>query len=301
MSRQYPIDEHKHSINGVSGRMFAIQEPQEVRGNMVHQAQKWVSERRGITGYGPGGTIYVTIRFDDECKNGHQSFSITADVYTAESRRQRDIAAGGCLHEDIAQVFPELVPLIKWHLTSTDGPMHYVANTVYHASNRDCHGYQAGEPCSWGSVIFFGNSPVSHDISAKFAAFLESRRGTGDFNIEEHGHTDSNGRVYDPHFTFAGYTDSWAVCPFKNRATAEQWQAACNAGIFRIDKIVTGYSAGKERNLDAAREAAVWSEATDGQLCLPAAELTALLEARLPGLIAEFRAAMDAAGLLWEP
>lgn len=41
--------------------------------------------------------------------------------------------SGGCIHDEVAKHFPELAHLIKWHLSSTDGPMHYVANTVYWA------------------------------------------------------------------------------------------------------------------------------------------------------------------------
>ena len=300
----YPIAEHEHKIKGVSGRMFAIQAPQEIRGNMVYRAQKWISEGRPIKGYGACGIIHVNIRFDDECKNGHQSFSITADVYTAESRRQKDCQACGCLHEDIEKVFPELAPLVKWHLMDTDGPMHYLANTLYHASDRDYNGHRAGDPSSWDTVIYFANSPVSHAISCKFAAFLESRRGTGDFNIEEYKHPDNNKPgvyQYSPNFTFAGYADKWHECPFKDRSTAEQWQKACSTGDFRIDKIITAYSTGKQRELEAARNSAVWPEATDEQLSLPKEELETLLTARLPGLIATFRAEMEDIGFLWEP
>src|SRR6185369_2717706 len=35
--------------------------------------------------------------------------------------------------------------LIKWHLCSTDEPMHYIANTLYHAGDRDCWGLRKGE------------------------------------------------------------------------------------------------------------------------------------------------------------
>jgi hypothetical protein len=41
-----------------------------------------------------------------------------------------------CLHDEIAKAFPELAKYIKWHLCSTDGPMHYVANTVFHADEH---------------------------------------------------------------------------------------------------------------------------------------------------------------------
>ena len=56
---------------------------------------------------------------------------------------------------------------------------------------------------------------------------------------------------------------------------------------------------GKEQQLDAARGAAVWPEATDEQLMLPKEELTKLLEARLPSLMTEFRKAVESLGFTW--
>jgi hypothetical protein len=38
----------------------------------------------------------------------------------------------GCLHDQIAEHFPELAGVIRWHLcTESTGPMHYVANAVH--------------------------------------------------------------------------------------------------------------------------------------------------------------------------
>lgn len=71
--------------------------------------------------------IIATVRHDDECGNGHNSFSITAEITTVHGRDYM----GGCCHDEVAKHFPKLAPFIKWHLTSTDGPMHYVANTLY--------------------------------------------------------------------------------------------------------------------------------------------------------------------------
>lgn len=90
--------------------------------------QDWTSEARIVKGYGERAFLRVNVRFDDDCNNGHNTFAITGDVRDA---RGREIAMG-CLHDDIAQVFPELSHLIQWHLCSSDGPMHYIANTLYH-------------------------------------------------------------------------------------------------------------------------------------------------------------------------
>jgi hypothetical protein len=84
-----------------------------------------------IDGYGPGAEFIATVRFDDQCGNGYNTLSLTATVTTPLSRSRKDIEAGGCLHPEIAKHFPELAPLIPYHLCSTDGPMHYIANTLY--------------------------------------------------------------------------------------------------------------------------------------------------------------------------
>ncbi len=109
---------------------------------------------RPIDGYGEGATITVTVRFDDRCGNGHNTFSITSAITTPASRARRDIEAGGCLHDEAAEHFPELAPLIQWHLCSTDGPLHYVENTMYWLGRR---GYT-----HWDNLRT-GRQPTSND------------------------------------------------------------------------------------------------------------------------------------------
>jgi hypothetical protein len=89
-----------------------------------NQTKKY--DPRPAFGQDEGTMLNVTIRYEDSCGNGHNSFAITGTLYKGPQ-----FLAGGCLHEDIAATFPELAPLIKWHLCSSDGPMHYVANTAY--------------------------------------------------------------------------------------------------------------------------------------------------------------------------
>jgi len=47
------------------------------------------------------------------------------------------------LHDEIGKHFPELAPFLKWHLMSSDAPMHYVANARYWAGFS---GYKNGGP-----------------------------------------------------------------------------------------------------------------------------------------------------------
>lgn len=97
--------------------------------SVLTKNQKKTFGPKPIDGWGKGAQITATVRFDDECGNGHNSFAITAEI---RRPRARDCDACGCLHDEVAKHFPELAPLIKWHLCSTDGPMHYIANTEYH-------------------------------------------------------------------------------------------------------------------------------------------------------------------------
>ena len=85
--------------------------------------------------------ITATVRYDDQCGNGHNSFSITGEITTQVGRE----ISGGCIHDEIAKHFPELAPFIKWHHCSSDGPMHYVSNVLYLAGDRDCWGLRQGE------------------------------------------------------------------------------------------------------------------------------------------------------------
>jgi len=250
-----PILSHEkpHDILGVPGRMFsATMRHDERPGCFCHQ--RWVSDRRPFSQYHKAGWLQVEIRFDDGCRNGRNSFAITA---TASHPGARDCDAGGCLHEDIAEVFPELAGLIKWHLSATDGPMHYLSNTIYLAGNRDCHGLKAGE--SRQLVDGKSNLPAWELVAVG-----------------------PDGEVI-PTYKLPKYVDS-AEAPAS--AFNLEWRPWCIVGE------------GKARQLDAARRAAVWPEATDEDLTAPG--LRERLETRLPGLLAEFRRDIEAAGFMWE-
>lgn len=127
--------EHALTVHGVEARAFTVIAAAD--GRIINQR---IGSSRYYKQNGHEYHITVVMRFDDECNNGHETFAITADI--REDRREY---MGGCCHEEIAKQFPEWAHLIPWHLTSTDGPMHYIANTVYHAGDRDCWGLRLGE------------------------------------------------------------------------------------------------------------------------------------------------------------
>lgn len=99
--------------------------------------------------------VVAEVRHDDRCGNNHNTFSIAGSVYSKEEDNRKEsrvidgitwyYESGGCVHDEIVKAIPALAPYIKWHLCSTDGPMHYIANTLYHAGDRDCNGLRKDE------------------------------------------------------------------------------------------------------------------------------------------------------------
>jgi len=291
------------NINGVEGRFYNViawpEGDKRWSGRIANQ--QFVTMGRDCSKeHGKDMFISATLRFDDNCKNGHETFSITGEI---KKRGYREPDMCGCIHEEIAKYFPELEPLIKWHLTSSDAPMHYIANAVYHASNLGNDGLPAGMPTNYKTLVFIGDSPVPYELKSKFLSFLTSCEFSECATFEPvavaHKKTKTSNYDFEPKYTINGYDCEWYECPFDSLPEALAWCDALNARMVRFERIATGVSKGKERNLDAARSCAVWPEATDEQLCLPKAELTALLEARLPSLVNEFKSAMLAAGFLW--
>jgi len=201
---------------------------------------------------GKARTIIAQVRYDDQCGNGHNSFAITGETYTGEHRsgestvkhesgRTLWLDSCGCIHDKIAKHFPQLAPLIKWHLFDATGPMHYVANTIYHADEH-------GPTHAW--VYFTGqNDPLEIGESKErllgYMTVPDARKAEGQ----------------------PGYRVQWD------------------------EKTV------KTRNLDHARSSAVWPDATDEDLTAPG--LKERLEARLPQLLVEFRAAVESLGFTY--
>jgi len=75
--------------------------------------------------------LVLEIRYDDEYGNGHNTFTITLSTHLGW--RSNYIVAYGCQHELVAEHFPEYAHMIKWHGCTSDGPLYYIANTLYHA------------------------------------------------------------------------------------------------------------------------------------------------------------------------
>jgi hypothetical protein len=83
--------------------------------------------RHGITVIQGEEKTVIKIKLNDECKNGHEDFSMTADIY----EDGRDVG-GGCCHDHILKLRPDLKPFADLHLATWQGvPMYAVENGFY--------------------------------------------------------------------------------------------------------------------------------------------------------------------------
>jgi hypothetical protein len=108
------------------------------------------------------------VRFDDDCKNGHQTFAITGTVWGhAKSTSERQWISGGCVHDDVARAFPPLAAL---------------ANGAYWAQKSrglyrvfDSMPFEDADPKAPGhfrSTVVWGAAP-EHDTPEALAAILD--------------------------------------------------------------------------------------------------------------------------------
>ena len=79
----------------------------------------------------------VKVRLNDECKNGHQDFSLTATFWEIGRKRiDKNVLTAGCCHKEILKHFPELKIFSVLHLCDYRGiPMYAVENGFYHIKN----------------------------------------------------------------------------------------------------------------------------------------------------------------------
>lgn len=258
--------------------------------SILTKRQKKTVTKSGITEYGEKCDLVIEIRYNDECGNGHNSFAITADLYKAGRRSENAWLSGGCQHELIEKHALELKPYIKWHLTSSDGPMHYVANSMYHARACTHEGKKPGDPVAHSERLKFKGFPMTFPQAEKgFFDFLKDCNSKFDLEIEAVEHKKSTGDTYDfkPKYTFKGFVGKWYQCPFDTGAEAHEFLDCLQQNGIEFVKTPTQWAEAVEPNLEAARSCAVWPEAELEDFTKEK------LEARLPQLLKDFKKAME--------
>jgi len=245
----------------------------------------------------------INIRYDDKCGNGHNSFAITADIYKAgRQKTDRNLISAGCCHDEIIALAPELEPLIKWHLCSSDGPMHYVANTIYHARETDTANMKPGDPIAWSTHLKFNGFPMTFKQPERgFFDYLEATDPTT-ITIESVKHYDNLDQTYKfaDKYTFSGFDTGrptkhqWAYAPFDTEREAREFLAALIEHGYELIQTPTKWCQAVKPDLKAARSCAIWPDATLEQL-----QDEKQLTDRLPMLMSEFRTAVESLGFTY--
>lgn len=92
--------------------------------SLIYRETKNIDKRRKINVY---------IELDDDCKNGHQDFSITGTLFEGYFGEIKD---WGSIHDKILKYFPEYKIFVALHLCDYNGiHMHFISNLIYHLKN----------------------------------------------------------------------------------------------------------------------------------------------------------------------
>lgn len=257
-------------------------------------------------------TLIAEVRHDDCCNNGHNSFAITGDLYEKHPHRGEPtikhaktsqtlwLGSGGCLHDEIAKRIPELAPFIKWHLCSTDGPMHYIANTTYHARDCDHEGKRPGDPVRFDTRLQFAGFPFTFKEPEKgFFDYLDSVGDFQNIEVEPVPYDGKDSYKFGPKYSLTGFikenqSGKWYKAPFDELHEAQEFLTALRTLRYVLVKIPTKWAEAVTPNLEYARSSAIWPDATLEQLRDKEA-----LAARLPAILAEFKRDVESLGLVF--
>lgn len=213
-----------------------------------------VTNKLGYTiSYVRGNTkTNIKIRLDDDCKNGHEDFSITCDIYEKNGKGTWVDAGGGADHDHILKLQPGLQLFVDLHLSTWQGiPMHCIANGFYWLAGYlglpwiKCHGSSGSyaktkEQCL---EIFKSHLRIGDDLLPRF---LEVREPAElQIAIEDAGLVSEWRRQANEAIAIL---EGWSGEKFESKATRGSWvkstsqeraevQARREGGYYRPESI----------------------------------------------------------------
>lgn len=239
--------------------------------------------------------VKVKVRWDDECGNGHNTFAITGthwewgQRYSNVSGLPLDIGwaeqGSGCIHEQIARVAPDLAHLIKWHLVSADGPWGYFENTRYHAWDLNHWGRRVGDIIGIDFPVFEQGtykSSVGKD-AGQVVEYQRYKEGNIHFSGQSGVHL-AKAKKEEVQLMIVQH------CTAKKEADPSLIKYFWCGPWWNFEY----EDEGKPADLEAARNSAIWPDATLEQL-----RDKQQLEARLPALMEEFKKDVEALGFVY--
>jgi len=182
--------------------------------------------RHGITIISGNERTTIKIKLNDECNNGHEDFSITADVDEKRGGNWRD-QMGGCCHDHILALRPDLAPFVTLHLCTHEGlPMHSAANAFYWFAgfgpglSVSRHGDSSKTPDECRRIFAEHIRATDEQVAAIVAAMprteLELRAV-----LEDHGFLAQWKGEADAAIAML---EQWTGKKFKSTATSGQWE-----------------------------------------------------------------------------
>lgn len=204
-------------------------------------------------------TIIVEVRYDDRHGNGRNTFSIVGDVYTE-------------MYVQPGQRVKHETGATLW-LSRTGRNHNEVAKHFPHLEKyikwHDCS--NDGPFCYIANTVYFAG-----DLDYNGLRKNESKQII-------------NGKSKLPVWKLEKLDTSLIYVDTQNQP----------ADVVLTYQPLLRIGEGKEREFDAARETAIWPDATDEQLSLPKDELTKLLHDRLPILLQEFKHDLEELGFTY--
>jgi hypothetical protein len=245
--------------------------------------------RHSITVESGNEKTVIKFRLNDECGNGHEDFSLTADIYERRTPTSpwRE-SGGGCCHEHILTLRPLLPAHIArglraftaLHLSDSEGcPMHAASNAFYWFAGARPDGagqqYHGGSGASGKTPdeckrIFLEHIRGNEDDFAKIAAFGPRTAEEMSYCLEDLGfrhqwRLEAQAAIRD--------LEKWTGQTFQSHATRSQWPAlAPEAKALLLQRRAEGYYTPEAI---AARDAAAKAAKADKARAEIHAEFTA--------------------------
>lgn len=205
-----------------------------------HTAPKTTNDLRFQTTVENGNEkTIIHFRLNDECGNGHEDFSLTADIYERRTSTSpwRE-SGGGCCHEHILALRPLLPPHIAkavrsfaaLHLSDATGaPMHCAANAFYwfagtrpDGAGQQYHGASgaSGKTPEACKAIFLRHIRGNEDDFAKITAFGPRSAEEMSYCLEDLGFRHQ--WLLEAQAAI-GHLEKWTGQTFESKATRQQW------------------------------------------------------------------------------
>lgn len=231
--------------------------------------------------------------------NGRHTFSIGIEIERAGAYMGHWNKVGSSRSPELmAQLWPEHLRALDYHLVSLSGPLHYIANTVYLAGIRDCFGWEPGEQRKekeTGMPLWRADTDLLFHVMASATPPAPLELQYEPMRVEKPMNWGPNKGipVGEPQRDADGL-HLWRIpgtgLPLVRSLTQPK------PLVFQLKPYL---GEGKERDLAAARVCAIWPDATDEELSVPEKKLEAALQRRLPKLLWELKAVVESFGMTY--